>query len=71
MRVTRDSLGYIIPRDYLEGYLASIHSAKGGYIKLICGTISKDFLGYKIPKGLLRINSSCKRSYIKLTYETI
>ncbi len=36
MRVTRDSLGYVISRDYLEGYLASIHSAKGGYIKHIC-----------------------------------
>ncbi len=39
MRLTRDSLGYVIPRDYLEGYPTSIHSAKGGYIKLICGTI--------------------------------
>lgn len=73
MRLTRDSLGYIISRDYLEGYLASIHIAKGGYIKHICGTISKDFLGYKIRlfKGLFKINSSCKRSYIRHTYETI
>jgi hypothetical protein len=39
VRLTRDSLGYVIPRDYLEGYPTSIHSAKGGYIKLICGTI--------------------------------
>ncbi len=54
MRLTRDSLGYIIPRDYLEGYLASIHSAKGEHIKPICGTISKDFLGYKIPKDYLK-----------------
>lgn len=54
MRLTRDSLSHIIPRDYLKSYLASIHSAKGEYIKPICGTISKDFLSYKILKDYLR-----------------
>jgi hypothetical protein len=54
VRLTRDSFGYIILRDYLEGCLASIHSAKGGYIKPICGTIFKDFLSYKIPKDYLK-----------------
>jgi hypothetical protein len=44
----------MLARDYLESYLASIHSAKGGYIKPICGTIFKDFLGYKIPKDYLK-----------------